>query len=62
MSPLAYKTIRHTGLSLSAAVLMAMLEIGLGGLLCPPVQAVSLPLLTVAVVANFLIAASMSTA
>ncbi|ARK96305.1 hypothetical protein [Burkholderia pseudomallei] len=61
MSPLTYKTIRHTGLSLSAAVLMSALEIGLGSLLFPLVQAVSMPLLAVALLGNFLIAMTMPT-
>jgi hypothetical protein len=62
MSPRAYQIIRRTGLSLSASTLMAIREIGLGSLLVPPVQAVSLPLLTVAIVGNFLIAMTMPTA
>ncbi|ODP32709.1 hypothetical protein [Pandoraea sp. ISTKB] len=61
MSPLTYKTVLHTGLSLSAAVVMAILEIGLGSVLFQPVQAVSMPLLVVALLGNFLIAMTMPT-
>lgn len=61
MSPRTYQTIRRTGLSLTASVLMAILEIGLGSLLFQSVQAVSLPLLAVALLGNFLIAMTMPT-
>lgn len=62
MSPLTYKTVLRTGLSLSAAALISMLEIGIGCLLFPPVQPVGLPLLTVAMLGNFLIAWTVPTA
>lgn len=61
MSPRTYETIRRTGLSLTAAVLLSVLEIGLGRLLFQAVQAVSLPLLAVAMLGNFLIAMTMPT-
>jgi hypothetical protein len=62
MSPCTYKAIRHAGLSLSAAALMAILEIGIGSLLFQPVQAVCLPLLVVALLGNFLIAVTIPAA
>jgi hypothetical protein len=62
MSPRTHETIRRTGLSLAAAVLMAILEIGLGSLLFQPIRAVSLPLLAVALLGNFLIALTIPTA
>ena len=61
MSPRTYKIIQRTGLNLAAAVLMTVFEIGLCSLLFPPVQAVGLPLLAVALPANFLIALTMPT-
>jgi hypothetical protein len=59
MSHLSNKTIRHAGLCIAAAVLTAIFEIGLGCLLVHPVQAVGLPLLAVALLANILIALTM---
>ncbi|WP_234744856.1 hypothetical protein [Burkholderia sp. WTPI3] len=61
MSPRTHETIRRASLSLSAAVLMTAFEIGIYSLLFPPVQAVSLPLLAVALPGNFLIALTVPT-
>ncbi|KFG93940.1 hypothetical protein GQ56_0128910 [Burkholderia paludis] len=59
MSPRTYKFIQRASLCLSAAVSMTALEIGLCSLLFPPVQAIGLPLLAVALPANFLITLTM---
>jgi hypothetical protein len=61
MSPRTYETLRRTGLSLTAAVLLSVLEIALASLVFQPVQAVSLPMLTVDILGNFLIAMTMPT-
>jgi len=59
MSPRSYQIIRRTGLNLSVAVVLSVLEIGISGLLVQPVQAVSLPLLAVLLTGNLLIAITM---
>lgn len=61
MSPRSYQIIRRTGLNLSAAVILSVLEIGISGLLVQPIQAVGLPLLAVTLTGNFLIAMTMPT-